>query len=85
MGSSTSRRYDTGNRITRLTAWAELGIAELSARIIDLTNAGYPVERRRVTVVNRWGEKVSVMEYWKRTERKKRDWKPIKQQLCTQI
>lgn len=46
-----------GMTITRLLALTELGIFELSARI-------KVINRKTVTVVNRWGEKTRVKEYW---------------------
>ena len=64
--------------ITRLTAFLELGIVELSARINDLTKSGYPIDRKMITVINRFGEKVRVMEYRKRVEKLPRVW-PIKE------
>ena len=65
---------DANKPVTRLTAWHELGIAELSSRIIELTRNGYPIQRNRITVVNRFGEKVSVMEYKKKIELQPRVW-----------
>lgn len=49
---------------TRLLALTELGIFELSARIKSLEAAGNVINRKTVTVTNRWGEKTSVKEYW---------------------
>lgn len=53
-----------GMTITRLLALTELGIFELSARIKSLEAAGNVINRKTVTVVNRWGEKTRVKEYW---------------------
>jgi len=53
----------TGATIHRLSAQVELGIFELSARIIDLTNAGYLINKTRISITNRFGEKSSVVEY----------------------
>lgn len=70
---------ETGKPVTRLTAWNDIGIAELSSRIIDLTRQGYAIQRQRITVVNRYGERVSVMEYRKKVEpiKTKREWLPL--------
>ncbi len=54
----------TGAHITRLSALTELGIFELSARIKALEAARHVIQRKTVTVVNRWGEKTRVKEYW---------------------
>jgi hypothetical protein len=53
----------TGAKIHRLTALVDLGIFELSARIIDITNAGYLISKTRISITNRFGEKASVVEY----------------------
>ena len=59
----------SGKEVTRLIALVDLGIFELSARIIDLEHAGYVIPRERIQVENRWGEKVSVARYWMDAER----------------
>ena len=56
--------FQTGAHITRLAALTELGIFELSARIKSLEAAGNVIDRQTVTVINRWGEKTRVKEYW---------------------
>lgn len=53
-----------GMTITRLLALTELGIFELSARIKSLESVGHVINRKTVTVTNRWGEKTRVKEYW---------------------
>lgn len=53
-----------GRTVTRLSALTELGIFELSARVIDLEGVGMTIDRRRITVRNRWGEKCKVVEYY---------------------
>lgn len=66
MTSQTNRlraHLDAGAPIDRLSALTDLGIFELAARLNTLTREGYPITKRRKTVVNRWGEKVRVMEY----------------------
>jgi hypothetical protein len=69
---------DTLQPITRLSALTELGIFELSSRIGELTKSGYPIQRQMITVVNRWGESIRVMEYKKKVEKLPRVW-PIKE------
>lgn len=52
-----------GNTVDRLSALIYLGVFELSARIIDLQNAGYSINKTRKNITNRFGEKSSVVEY----------------------
>jgi hypothetical protein len=52
-----------GHKITRLSALIDLGIFELSARIIDLERQGYKFNKPRIKVTNRFGESVTVVEY----------------------
>ena len=49
--------------ITRLEAFTECGVAELSARIIDLENDGYQIPRETVEVEARNGRKCRVTKY----------------------
>ena len=58
----------SGKSITRLEALVELGIFELSARIIDLEGEGYVIPRKRISVTNRFGETARVAEYRLATE-----------------
>jgi len=53
-----------GRKITRLSALTELGIFELSARIKKLESEGNKIQRQTIKVVNRFGEKTHVKEYW---------------------
>lgn len=55
--------FEQGFSINRLDALIQLGIFELSARIIDLEAHGYIIHKERKTVTNRFGEKASVTEY----------------------
>jgi hypothetical protein len=50
-------------KITRAEAFNELGIAELSARVIDLEADGYIVPRKTVEVTARNGRKCRVTQY----------------------
>ena len=59
------KHFERGFSITRLGAFNELGIVELSARIIQLEQTGYEISRCRIKVTNRFGERISVMKYKK--------------------
>ncbi|MES2636660.1 MAG: helix-turn-helix domain-containing protein [Pseudomonadota bacterium] len=60
---------EAGKAINRLSALVELGIFELSARIIDLESHGFKIHKERKTVTNRFDEKTSVTEYSLEKER----------------
>ena len=49
--------------IDPIRALTELGIMRLAARISDLEKAGYQFHHEMVDSVNRFGEKISYMEY----------------------
>lgn len=53
-----------GRKVNRLSALTELGIFELSARIKKLESDGNKIQRQTIKVVNRFGEKTHVKEYW---------------------
>lgn len=57
------RHLEAGNSITAVQALDAFGCFRLAARIKDLSNAGLPVERTLVAVINRDGKKVRVAEY----------------------
>lgn len=66
MTSQVKRLKDhlySGNVITRLSSFTELGIFELSARIKDLETQGIIIHRKWVKIVNRFGEEVKCKEY----------------------
>jgi hypothetical protein len=67
----------SGHKITRLTALVDLGIFELSARIGELEKQGFGVTKTRITVVNRFGEKISCMEYSNKIKKLPRVWRQI--------
>ena len=52
-----------GQTLTRLNAWARLGILEAPARISELRAEGHNIKTKMVTVRNRYGHKVSVAEW----------------------
>lgn len=49
--------------ITSRDAFADLGITRLAARIFNLEEQGYEIERERVSAYNRFGEKVYFTRY----------------------
>lgn len=49
--------------LTSLDAFKKLGITRLAARVFELSSDGYIFERNRKKVVNRFGERCSVIEY----------------------
>lgn len=53
-----------GKTLTRLQALTELGIFELSARMVELQRDGHKIKSESITVQNRWGEKCRVAQYW---------------------
>lgn len=52
-----------GKSITRLQALVDLGIFELSARIIELEKLGYSINKTRIQITNRFGEACRVTRY----------------------
>ena len=50
--------------ITQLEAYLHLGIMRLAARICELKNKGYNIEREMVEVTDRWGDKCRVARYY---------------------
>jgi hypothetical protein len=54
---------ESGKSIDRLSALTDLGIFELSARLIQLENAGYVFNKIPKKVTNRFGESTRVIEY----------------------
>jgi len=63
--SRLKEHLENGSTLTRLSALTELGIFELSSRVIALERGGYPVKKERVKITNRWGESISVVRYSK--------------------
>ena len=49
--------------ITPIQAWRRLGISKLATRVSELTKDGVEFDREYITVKNRYGEKVRVMQY----------------------
>lgn len=55
--------FNEHGTIDPIRALTELGIMRLAARINDLEKAGYEFHHEMVDSVNRFGEKISYMEY----------------------
>lgn len=55
--------------ITSLQAMRDIGCMRLASRINDLKRMGYPVRKRSVKAVNRYGETVYFAEYYIEGER----------------
>jgi len=53
----------SGKGIDPLTAWTELGIYRLSARIFDAKEHGANIKKASKIVYNRYGEKFTVAWY----------------------
>ena len=54
---------DEHGSITPMDAFMELGITKLATRISELRKDGVEIEKKYVSGVNRFGEKVQYMEY----------------------
>lgn len=58
-----------GHRITGLLALKKFGVLSFTRRICDIEQIiGYPPERRRIQVENRFGKLIWVNEYWLKEE-----------------
>jgi len=55
---------EQGKTINPLSAWNELGVYRLAARICDLRKEGIEVKDRWLDVSNRYGEFVKVKQYY---------------------
>lgn len=53
----------SGKPITRLSALIDLGIFELSARIVEIQRLGYSIHKESVKITNRFGEVCRVTRY----------------------
>lgn len=52
-----------GRTLTRLNSWKMLGILECPARICELKQDGHDIKTVRTTVLNRYGDKVSIAKW----------------------
>ena len=55
---------EQGQSITPIDAWKELGITRLAARVHELKRDGYVIDKKLISVTNRYSEKCSVAEYF---------------------
>lgn len=46
-----------------MTAWSEIGLYRLSARVFDLREAGHKIVKQMVSVTNQFGESCRVASY----------------------
>ena len=54
---------ERGHTLTRLNSWKMLGILECPARICELKQDGHEIKTERLTVTNKYGEKVSIAKW----------------------
>lgn len=55
---------ESGSVLRRTETFRRLGIVEAPARISELRAMGYDIRTRRITVKNRYGESVSIAEWY---------------------
>ena len=53
-----------GKVLTRLNAWAELGVIEAPARISELRHEGHDIQTAMMLVFNRYGDQVRIAEWF---------------------
>ena len=58
------RWLEENGSITNLTALKELGIMQCPARIWGLKKRGIPIKTRPLTVQNRFGDSIRIVEYF---------------------
>lgn len=54
----------SGRVLTRFNAWEELGVFEAPSRICELRKDGHTIETSMRRIVNRFGERVRVAEWY---------------------
>lgn len=68
MKTSQSQRLlewlEAGKTITAIDAYSRLGILQLGTRLFDLKKKGHPIKSRKKVVSNRFGEIVTLREYY---------------------
>lgn len=52
-----------GYRITSLSGLTKFGIISLPKRICQIIAMGYKIEKKRIAVINRFGDRIYVMRY----------------------
>ena len=50
--------------ITPFQAFSDLGVTKLSTRIGEMKRKGVVIEQDSISVMNRYGDKTEVMQYW---------------------
>jgi hypothetical protein len=58
------QHLESGNTITSLEAYQELGITQLAARIFELKAEGIPILSEQIKVTNRFDEECTVSRYF---------------------
>lgn len=58
------QHLESGNTITSLEAYQELGVTQLATRIYELKAEGNPILSQRIKVTNRFDEQCSVSKYY---------------------
>ena len=53
-----------GGKLTSLKAYELFGCTRLASRVCDLKEAGHLIKSKTISVKNRYGQYVSVSEYW---------------------
>ena len=62
-GERILKYIDEKGSNTPMEAFMELGVTKLATRISELRRGGEKIEKRYVTGLNRFGDKVQYMEY----------------------
>jgi hypothetical protein len=55
---------ESGKTITTLDSFRDLGITRLAARIYELKKEGHTINKRTLTVANRFSEECHIAEYF---------------------
>ena len=58
------QHLESGNTITSLEAYQELGVTQLATRIYELKAEGNPILSHRIKVTNRFDEQCTVSSYF---------------------
>jgi len=57
-------RLQAGEKLTAMDAMKRYGVARLAARVMDLKDSGYKINKEMVEAINRRGEAVKVARYF---------------------
>ena len=55
---------EKGKAINRIHAYDRLGILNLNARVSDLIKEGYKIRRKKIRIINRFGETTNITEFY---------------------